>query len=263
MAFQSKVTPEQLAELKRRFLELPDMTHEKRARIIARDWTGLSEATLKSYSRACLQTSNKVFDLFLKGTVTWAVVEELCGWQKEDQDFIIDEYLQRKLTPEILRKIRRYRKENAWSYDECIGHATGKIDKNQPHEAASSRSIDKLLSEIADKGARWRAMVQQVIAMIGKEEASAGIHEALFVKVCLLRELIGTQYDYVNSRFNRYINIIRKNVQSGEMSSLSEKEIQEGDKNGDSAGTSETGLDREEGKSRQDGSPVPHSADET
>lgn len=256
MAFKAKVTPQQLAELRLRFRELPDMSHEERGRIMVKEWPTLAAATLETYSRICLGTSDKVFQIFLDGKVTFAVIEELCGWKTKDQDFIIESYLEQKWNPEILRRIRRYRKENDWGYDECIGKATGKIDVMQPRRGESRKSLDGLLSEIADKGARWRAMVHQVIEMIDVEEANAGVHEALFIKVCLLREIIGNQYDFVNTRFNRYINIIRKRLQNGGPSPAVEAH-EEGEVNhGNRAGSGEGRIGGEEGAPREDGSPL-------
>ena len=261
MAFEKKLTPQQLAKFRQRFLELPDISHDDRARIVAKETPEFAENTLRQYSRLCLQTTEKVFNLFLEEKISQAVLSELCAWDPKDQDFIIDEYLDKKFTPEILRRIRRYRKENGWSYDECIGRATGQIDPTAPRKE-NRKGLDTLLTEIADKGARWRAMVEQVLAMIGEEEANAGVHEALFTKVVLLRELIGTQYDYVNSRFNRYINLIRKRVQTGEPSSPAMEAIEEGERNGDRTRAGERRFDREEGAHHEDGPPVPNPADE-
>src|SRR4029077_5091478 len=259
MAFKAKVTPAQLGELRRRFRELPEMSHEERGRIVTKEWPTLTTNTLETYSRVCLGVTDKVFDLFLSGNLTFAVLEELCGWKSKDQDFIIDSYLEQKWTPEILRRIRRYRKENDWGYDECIGKATGKIDVMQPRSGSPRKSLDSLLSEIADKGTRWRAMVQQVMEMIDTEEAQAGVHEALFIKVCLLREIIGNQYDFVNSRFNRYINAIRKRLHSGGVFPCQEGH-EEGEINGHDSGASEGRVRGEEGAPCEDGPSVPHSS---
>jgi len=256
MGFEPKITPQRMAEMKRRFLEFPDMSHEERARKVAKEFPEFMDNTLRSYSRMCLGTSDKVFGLYLEGKISLAVIFELCTWEKEDQDYIIDEYIQQKLTPEMLRKIRRMRKEGV-GYDEGIGRATGKIDQTKIQKHEVRKSLDHLLTDIADKGARWRAMVTQAIEMVGKEEAAAGVHEALFTKVILLRELIGTQYDFVNSRFNRYINLIRKRLQEGGQSPAEAERIVEGEAHAaNSPGTGKGGIRGEEGDPDQDGSPV-------
>lgn len=253
MPFKSTLTPAQFDELRRRFRELPEISHEERARIVSREQPGLTERTLEDYSRTCLGVTDKVFQYFLEEKIKFGVLIELCGWKPKEQDFIIDSYLEQKWTPEILRRIRRYRKENDWGFDECIGKATGKIDIMQPRRGESRRSLDGLLSEIADKGARWRAMVHQAIEMIDGEEAKAGVHEALFIKVALLREIVGNQYDFVNSRFNRYINAIRKRFQNGGLSPVVEDQ-EEGEINhGNDSGSGEGRVRGEEGAPGPDG----------
>lgn len=257
-----KLPPEKLAEIRRQCLQLPEMSHDERARNLLSNWPGFSKKTLATYSRISCQCTEKVFNLFLEDKVGFAVLEELCGWKDKDQDFIVDEYLEKKWTPKILRNIRRLRKETGLGYSECIGRATGKIDPTLPKKGETRRSLDTLLTEIADKGARWRAMVQQALEMIEHEEAAAGIHEAIFAKVVLLREIIGNQYDYVNARFNRYMNMIRKRFQDGGMSPAPDEAIEEGAEHGDDSGAGQGRVDRKEGAPREDGSPVPHPADE-
>jgi hypothetical protein len=257
MQFQSKVTPEEMEILKRRFLDFPDITHDERSRRVAKEFPKFTANTLKSYSRMCLGASEKVFSLYLEGKVSLAVPIELASWNKGEQDFIIDEYLEKKFTPETLRKIRRYRDEHKCGYAEAIARATGAIDAKQPRKTESRRSVDTILTEIADKGARWRAMVAQVLEMIGQEEASAGIHEALFVKVLILRDLIGNQYDFVNGKVNRYMNTIRKRLQNGGPSPAQVEGTVEGEIHGDGAGAGEGRVGGEEGAPREDGPPVP------
>lgn len=257
MQFKSKVTPQEMEILKKRFLDFPESTHEERSKILAKEFPKFTWNTLKSYSRMCLGASEKVFKLYVEGKVSLAVPIELASWNKGEQDFIIDEYLEKKFTPETLRKIRRYRDEHRCGYTEAIARATGAIDINQPRKTEKSRSVDTILTEIADKGARWRAMVEQVMEMIGKEEAAAGIHEALFAKVILLRGVIGDQYDFVNGKVNRYMNTIRKRLQNGGPSPAQVEDTTEGAHHVDGARAGEGGLGGEEGAPREDGPPVP------
>jgi hypothetical protein len=214
---ESKVSPEQILELRRLFREMPsEWSHEARAAALMDKFPGVSKHTLESHCRMSLQCTEKVWNLYLEGKAKLGMMREICSWEPGDQDFIIDECIAKNFGPKIIRKIRRNRNEHGWGYPECIAKATGEVPANEPRrESGHRKGLDGLLTDIADKGARWRAMVTQAIELVGKEEAEAGIHESIFTKVFLLRELIGNQYDFVNSRVQRYMSMIRKRMQAG------------------------------------------------
>lgn len=212
---ESKVTREQILELRRIFREMPEeMSNDARAEAVMKDYPGVSRSTLEKYCGICLQCTEKVWNLYIEGKVNIGILFQIYALEKGDQNFFIDEIVEKKLKPSVVRKARRFRKENHWGWPECIAKASGKVPANEPRKATGhQKSFDSLLDEIAAKGARWRAMVVQAVEMAEQLEMKSGFHEALFAKVYVLRELISNQYDLVNSRLQRYMNIIKKNYQ--------------------------------------------------
>jgi hypothetical protein len=214
MQFSPRVSLETMATIRERCLELEDMSHDARAALLAKEFPKVQLGTLADYSRIALGCTEKVWRQYLNGKISPSVLQEICAWERGDQDFIVEEIIEKKIGSKALRKIKRNRKEG-WSIAESIAEALGEIPKGQPrNKSGGPKKLDDLLSEIGDKGARWRAMVTQAMELVGNEEAAAGVHEALFRQVFVLREVIGNQYDFVNSRLNRYMNLIRKRLET-------------------------------------------------
>lgn len=209
--FDKKITIEMLLDLKKRFRDLPEMTHEARARAVAADFPQFAERTLKDYSCTLTSVCDEVFEMVLQGHISLTAISEFTIWEKKTQVYMAKEYVEKKLTPSLLRMVKKLKSEHDVSFEEAIGRATGSIPMDRPRKE-QRKDLDQILTEIADGGARWRAKVDMAIEMVGDEEAAAGVHLALFEKVCLLRELVGNQYDMVNGRFNRYVNSIKKRL---------------------------------------------------
>jgi len=213
--FEKRITIEVLMEMRKRFLELPkDMTHAVRATTLAPEFTQFTPATLEDYSRICTQICQEVFDLVVEGKISITALAEFAGsgWDDKTQKYIAKEFIENGLTVGMLRTIKQLKREHgSMGYAEAISRAKGEIPINQPRKE-NKKNLDQVLTQIADQGARWRAMVTMALEMVRDEEAAAGVHETIFEKVFILRQLVGEQYDFINSRVQRYMNLIRKKV---------------------------------------------------
>jgi hypothetical protein len=212
--FQKRITTEALIVMRDKFLALDkDMSHEARAQILAPEFTQFSRKTLEDYSRLCIQICQEVFDRAVSGEISiTALMEFTGGWDETTQKYIAKEFVAQKMTRNMLREIKRLKREHGtMGYAEAIARVTGEIPVDQPRKE-QKKSLDQILTQIADQGARWRAMVTMALEMVRDEEAAAGIHETIFEKVFILRQLVGEQYDFINSRVQRYMNVIRKKV---------------------------------------------------
>lgn len=212
--FEKKITREILLDLRKRMREIPESTHYARAKKLAPEFPTFSLYTLEHYSTMMVNVCDEVFQMHLDGKLSLGALEEFGVWDEKTQKYMAHEYVEKKLTPNLLRIVKQQKREHDISFEEAIGRATGAIAMDKPRRE-ERKDLEQILTEIADKGARWRAMVEMAIAMVGEEEAAAGVHMALFEKVSILRELIGNQYDMVNVRFNRYMNIIKKRLRQG------------------------------------------------
>jgi hypothetical protein len=206
---EKKITREVLVDLRSKILSLGTIAHYEKARQLGAEYPLFSSRTLIDYSRLLSGLCDEVFQMHLDGKVSLTALSQFCGWDVKTQKYMAVEYVDKKLTPSLLRIIRQLKREHDMGWEEAIGRATGTIPMDRPRRPEERKNLDQILTEIADKGARWRAMVSMAIEMVGEEEAAAGIHQALFEKVAVLRELIGNQYDMVNGRFNRYMSLIK------------------------------------------------------
>lgn len=243
MPFGTKLTADVLMAIRRACLDRAELSHDQRAEVLVKDYPDFSARTLAEYSRITLGCTEKILGLYGEGKASLGILSELCSWKKEDQDFIIEDLIDKKLTPIHLQRIKRWRNEQGWGFDECIAKATGKMPVYEPRKNdAPRKSLDGLLTEIADKGARWRAMVTQALEMVQMEEAQAGVHEAIFSKVFVLRQVLKDQLDYVNNRVDRYMRQIRNRLKNG---GPSPAEIETQSQGGDDA---HPHADREKGE---------------
>lgn len=213
--FEKRITIEVLTEMRKKFLELPkDMTHESRAIIVAPEFTQFTPATLEDYSRICTQVCDEVFEMVVQGKISITAIAEFAGggWDNETQKYIAKEFVDTGMTVGMLRTIKQLMREHkSMSYSEAISRAKGEIPINQPRKE-QKKSLDQVLTQIADLGARWRALVEMASEMVRDEEASSGVHEAIIEKAFILRQLVGEQYDAINARVNRFMNTVRKKV---------------------------------------------------
>lgn len=213
--FEKRITIEVLVEMRRKFLELPkDMTHAVRATIVAPAFTQFTPATLEDYSRICVQICQEVFDLVVEGKMSITALAEFAGsgWDDKTQKYIAKEFIDNGLTVGMLRTLKQLKREHgSMGYAEAISRAKGEIPINQPRKE-QKKSLDQVLTQIADLGARWRALVEMASEMAGDEEASAGVHEAIIEKCWILRQLVKEQFDAINARVNRFMNTVRKKV---------------------------------------------------
>lgn len=212
--FDKRITIETLVLMRQRFLQLPkDISHADRGIALALEFTQFTATTLEDYSRISLQVCQEVFDRAVAGEISITALAEFAGgWDETTQKYIAKEYVAQKLMLKHLRLIKQLKREHGtMGFAEAIARAKGEIPQDQPRKE-QKRSIDHLLAQIADHGARWRALVEMASEMIGAEEASSGLQEALFQKAFILRQLVGEQYDSINSRVNRFISSIKKKV---------------------------------------------------
>lgn len=209
--FEKKINTEILLKLRKRMKEIPEANHHERAKKLAPEFTLFSERTLVDYSRLLTEICDEVFQIHLDGKISLTALKEFVIWEKKTQIYMANEYVEKKLQRSDIQVVKQLMREHSMSFSEAIGRATGAIPMDKPRRE-ERRNLDQILAEIADKGARWRALVEVAVEMIGDEEAAAGVHMALFEKVSVLRELVGNQYDMVNGRFNRYMGIIKKRV---------------------------------------------------
>lgn len=216
-----RISIEILLQMRKRFLELPkEMTHAVRANTVAEEFPQFSLNTLEAYSSICIQICQDVFDLVAAGKISITALMEFSGaWDDKTQRYIAKEFVEQGLTVGMIRTIKQLKREHgSMGYAEAISRAKGEIPINQPRKE-QKKTLDQVLTQIADQGSRWRAMVTMALEMVRDEEAAAGIHETIFEKVFILRQLVGEQYDFINSRVQRYMNLIRKKV----------KEVQQAD----------------------------------
>lgn len=211
--FEKRITIEMFMEMKKRFSELPrEMTHDARSKALAPHFPQFTLRTMETYSRICQQVCQEVLDLVVQGKISLTAVDEFTGgWDEKTQKYIAKEYVEQKLTRSMLRTIKRLKREHAsMGYAEAISRAKGEIPPDQPRKE-QKRTLDQVLTQIADHGVRWRALVEMALEMVRDEDNANGLlHQAIFEKVFILRQLVGEQYDAINNRVQRYMNLIRK-----------------------------------------------------
>jgi hypothetical protein len=210
--FEKRITIDLLLQMRKRFLELPkEMTHSVRAATLVPEFSQFTHNTLEDYSRICTQVCHEVFDMVVAGTISITALAEFSGgWDDNTQKYIAKEFVEQGLTIVMLRTIKQLMREHKnMGYAEAISRAKGEIPINQPRQ---KKSIDQVLTQIADLGARWRALVEMASEMVRDEEISSGVHEAIIEKAFILRQLVGEQYDAINARVNRWMNSGRKKV---------------------------------------------------
>jgi hypothetical protein len=210
-----RITIEMLVAMRQKFAALPpDLTHEARSKSLAPEYPQFSLRTMETYSRICGQVCQEVIDRVVAGEISITAVEEFTGgWDEKTQKYMAKEFVDQKMTRGMLKMVKRLKKEHSsMGYAEAIARASGEIPKEQPRKE-QKKSLDQILSQIADYGARWRALVDMALEMIRDEESASGpIHDAIFQKAFILRQLIGEQYDSINSRVNRYLTPFRKKI---------------------------------------------------
>jgi hypothetical protein len=211
--FKREMTPEILSVLRTACRQLPDMSHEARAKLLQPKFSQFKIATLEDYSRGCLNATEKTFSMHLEGKISIMALMELCAIEPKEQDFLCDEYVARGMTPVQLRRTKRLRKEGH-GIAVAIAKAMGEVPLNDPSKETAKKSIDAYLDEIGKMGSRWRATVSMVFDLLGDEEQSAGIHQGLMEKTYVLRHLINEQNNYINQRFNRYLNLLKKKMRA-------------------------------------------------
>jgi hypothetical protein len=214
--FDKRITPEILREMRNKFLLMSkEMSLDAMARQVAGDYPQFKQRTLEAYASTCRQVCEDVFQLMEQGKISInALLEFACGWDEATQKYVAKEYIDKGLTIGMFRELKRLKREHGtMGYAEAISRVKGEIPPEQPRKE-NKRSLDQLLTQLADQGNRWRASVSMALELIREEEAAMGIHEAIFQKVYVLRQLVGEQWDFVNSKVNRYINLIRKQMKA-------------------------------------------------
>lgn len=212
--FEKRITTEVLIAMRQKFLALPkEMSHWDRGLALAAEFPQFTNNTMEDYSRISVQVCQEVFDRVVAGEISITALAYFAGnWDAETQKYIAKEYVAQGLSLKHLRQIKQLKREHGtMGFAEAIARAKGEIPVDQPRKE-QKRSIDQLLAQIADHGARWRALVEMASEMIGNEEASTGLQEALFQKAFILRQLVGDQYNAINSRVNRFISSVKKKV---------------------------------------------------
>lgn len=232
--FDKRITPELLREMRNRFHMMPkDMSYEAMSLEVAKDYPQFKPKTLEDYASLCHQVCEEVFLLMEQGKISITVLLEFkCGWDEATQKYIAKEIVDNGLSLGMIRELKRLKREHGtMGYTEAIARVKGEIPPEQPRKE-NKKSLDQLLTQLADQGNRWRASVTMALELIRQEEAAAGVHEAIFEKVFILRQLVGEQYDYVNNKVNRYINVIRKRIKAAaegtEGAPIEEKTLEEG-----------------------------------
>lgn len=215
-----RISIELLLEMRQKFQALPkEMSHANRAEIMIKEYSQFTRTTLEAYSSTCIHICQDVFDKVIAGKISiTALAEFSSAWDEKTQKYIANEFVEQGLTVTNLRQIKQLKREHStMGYSEAIDRARGKIPSDQPRKE-QKKSLDQVLTQIADYGVRWRAMVEMAFEMVRDEDASAGVHEAIFEKVFILRQLVGEQYDAINSRVQRYMNMIKKKAKETQQS---------------------------------------------
>lgn len=209
---EQKITPEIFSQMKEKCRQMPGVTHRERAKQLVVDYPQFSTSTLCRYSAIAVLVKDDVFQLYLDGKLSLGVIDEFRVIDPKTQTYLAEECVKKKITPTQLSIIKKLVKEgDAWEV--AIGRALGEIKDSEKKE--QRKSLDQILTQLADMGNRWQAMVSMSLELVGKEEAEAGVHHAIFQKVYILRQVVGNQYDFINSKCQRYMNLIKKRMKDG------------------------------------------------
>lgn len=222
--FKRLMTPEIMKLLRAQVLALDGDKIKDRAKKIAPQFTQFKYATVLDYTAACMSATEAAFQNYVEGKISLGIFLELSRWEKKDQDFLLAEVLEKKMTPTQLRDVKRLRKEEGEGFAVAIGKATGVVPEKDPAKDMPRRSIDSILDDIAKSGAKLRGSISMAIDLIGKEEGSAGIHQGLLEKTYLLRHFIGENYDFMQKRLNRYMHVLRKKAGEAAEEKISREE---------------------------------------
>jgi len=259
--FKPTIEKEEMARLRDAIAEFPDDKAPAVALKIRPLFPNIAIYTLERYVLSARRATHTTFSLYMEGKLSAGAFEMLTRWENGDQDFMVKEYLERKMGVEDLKRVRRIMSDQACGYDEAISKALGEMPVHQPREH-KPRSFDTVLDEINKLSAKWRGLMSMALDLVGEEEAKAGIHNLLFQRAYLLRHTIKENYDFANSKVNRYFNFIKKKYKAAAEMSSAEPEFMEGAADGNRAGTGQEGLDREAGADVQDGPPLPDQSGE-
>lgn len=214
-----RITLEIAERLRKRVLEIKGQNDgEKRpfkkiAAIIHPEFPEFVLTTIEDYSRVTGNVSDKVFDLYRNGHISFTELTEFgqTTLSEGDIEFIALEYVAQEMNLPMIRKIKNLLRtyKDKMSVREAIDRATGKISSFAKPEAVKkiNRDFDSLLDEAVKYMTLSRSKVSQLIDLLPVSTLDKGkVHSELFNKVYLLRHILGEQLEFVDKKVKTYLD---------------------------------------------------------
>lgn len=214
-----RITFDIVERLRKRVLEFKGQDGGKKrffseiAAAVQSEFPDFALTTIEDYCRVVGKISDKVFNLYKDGHISFTELTEFgqTTLSEGDIEFIAMEYVAQGMNMPMLRKIKSTLRayKDKMSVREAIDRATGKISSFAKPEAVRkiNRDFDSLLDEAVKYMTLSRSKVSQLIDLLPVSTLNKGkVHSELFNKVYLLRHILGEQLEFVDKKVKTYLD---------------------------------------------------------
>lgn len=221
-----KMSREMFSAIRDRIRSMPGLITREIVLKIKGDFKNVSSATLAHYVIAS-RVHDDVFKLYMQGKLSVGVLEALSVLDPDTGKFLALEIIEKGYLPLHVQKAKSLVKQGvAKSWDEALKRARGDIEVTptvprspgrRSEGPCEPRTFGELLKDILTSGTEWRLKVKAVIAMIPMVEKEAEASFMTFTKLCMLRDSLGEQYEFVDKTVGAVLDrmVSRKASRSG------------------------------------------------
>lgn len=206
--FDPKVDRKELAAMRAKFKATGEPSYRRQAAVVAPEYPAYTITTMRDFASILGGATDATFAFFMEEKLSFGMLSELGRMDVNYQDFVGAEVVQRGMSISDIKEIKANLREGT-SVAEAIGRATGEI-QHEARRPENRRSLDAVLDDIAKLGSKWRSLVTMALEAIQQAEGAGGVHLELFEKTYLTRHLIGEQYEFVDQKVKRYLNLLKK-----------------------------------------------------
>lgn len=204
-----------MLELRQECLAMGDLQLKMKAATLGRRYMerlGLKERGFFTYVGVVARVTDKAFSALVERKVALDALIPFPSLEPGVQDFLIDEHLAGnvKLSKDTVSRIVSYLGEGM-AVSVAIQKAKGERVE-VPKEVR--RDFDKVILELARDGSKWRAKASMLYDALAELDGIAPVTLELFEKVYLLRHLVGEQYEFLNQKVKRFMDVLRRKAQA-------------------------------------------------
>lgn len=217
----ARITPELASKLRSMALPLVDgkTAYMKIAEQIKHEFPMFAIHTIRDYSTITTKVSDRVFNLYTDGKISWTVLTEL-GQSSLDRatvDFIATELLERNMGLSELKKLKSILKEGKLSIAEALDVATGKGEqiKRNKEVGKINKSFEEVFDDFIKLCFKTRATAQLLVDLIPLSVFENGkVKTELFNKAWMARHAFKEQFEWCDKRVQEMLEQIMKFVSS-------------------------------------------------